>query len=327
MGFNVWTSALQPVGLTQSMVRIGPKYVAMGLAQWLGDAVQMESTTKRIYEQSTFMRNRARTMQREINEIQNRVAKNGRFSIPTGAYFLFIQKMQLVADIPTWLGEFNKAKANGHDDSTAVAMADQAVLDSQSGGQIKDLAQIQRGHPLLKLFTQFYSYFNMTWNLNAESFNKHVKGAKGPMDIAKYAVDFLLLYSLPATITALMYEALRGGECDDLECLGEKVARENVSYLLGSLVLFRELSGAVSGYGYSGPSGTRFFSEFSRAYKQWEQGDVDAAAVRATGQTLGILFHVPAAQMQRTIEGIIAIIEGDVEGVDAVKAPLFGPPR
>lgn len=180
---------------------------------------------------------------------------------------------------------------------------------------------------MLKLFTQFYSYFNMTWNLNAESFNKHVKGAKGPMDIARYMVDFMLLYSLPATITALMYEALRGGECDDLECLGEKVLEENISYLLGSLVGFREMSGVVSGYGYSGPSGTRFFSEFARAYQQWEQGEVDAAAIRATGQVLGIGFHLPAAQIQRTVEGIAAVIDGDVEGVEAVKAPLFGPPR
>ena len=35
----------------------------------------------------------------------------------------------------------------------AVAEADQAVLDAQGGGQIKDLAAIQRGGQLQKLFT------------------------------------------------------------------------------------------------------------------------------------------------------------------------------
>jgi hypothetical protein len=38
------------------------------------------------------------------------------------------------------------------------------VIDSQGGGQIKDLASVQRGGPMLKLWTNFYSIFNVTFN-------------------------------------------------------------------------------------------------------------------------------------------------------------------
>jgi len=46
-------------------------------------------------------------------------------------------------------------------------MADQAVLDAQGGGQVKDLAAIQRGGATQKLLTTFYGYFNTTFNLSA----------------------------------------------------------------------------------------------------------------------------------------------------------------
>jgi hypothetical protein len=166
LGWRITTSLLQPIGLTQSMVRIGPKYVARGLAEWLGDAVKMESTAKRIFEKSSFMRLRSKTLQREISEIRNVVA--GKNSAVEASFFYLITKLQLVADIPTWLGQYHKAVEKGADEKSAVAQADQAVLDAQGGGQIKDLAGIQRGGPLLKLFTNFYSFFNTTYNLTGE---------------------------------------------------------------------------------------------------------------------------------------------------------------
>jgi hypothetical protein len=176
---------------------------------------------------------------------------------------------------------------------------------------------------LLKLWTNFYSYVNVTMNLTAESASR-VKGVK---DMPRFAADILLLYTLPATLSALMREALRGS-CDDEECVLEKVVSENLSYMLGTLVGVREFSSAAGGFfGYSGPPGARFFSEGSKLIGQAAQGDMDAAAWKALNQTMGVLFHYPAAQVQRTAEGIFAVAEGDVEGKDAVLAPMFGPPR
>ena len=54
-------------------------------------------------------------------------------------------------------------------------MADQAVIDSQGSGMTKDLAGIERGGELAKLFTAYYSYMNTTYNLAAN----RIAGARG----------------------------------------------------------------------------------------------------------------------------------------------------
>jgi hypothetical protein len=76
LGWNLPTAFLQPLGLTQSMVRIGPRWVARGLSRWLRKAASMERTVEWITERSAFMRHRGLTQEREINEIRNQVGIN-----------------------------------------------------------------------------------------------------------------------------------------------------------------------------------------------------------------------------------------------------------
>lgn len=322
LGWNVMTSLLQPLGLTQSMVRIGPKWVGRGIAHWLGDAARMESTVASIHARSDFMRLRGKTMQREINEIRNTVSGKGQVrTVVEESYFYLIQKMQMVADVPTWLGQYAKAIEHGADEATAIAQADQAVLDSQGGGQIKDLAAIQRGGPLLKLWTNFYSYFNTTFNLTAESVAR--TSMRDPLSVGRLAVDLLLLYTLPAVLGATMKSALKG-EDDDLDELAPKLAREQLNYMLGMMVGVRELGAAVSGtFGYSGPAGTRFFSEITKLGKQAGDGEIDGAVLDALNGVAGVVFHYPAGQVERIARGLEAVASGDA----GPQALLFGPPK
>lgn len=325
LGWNLVTGMLQPFGLTQSMVRVGPKWVAKGLAQWLGDAVKMESTVAAVYAKSDFMRLRGKTMQREISEIRNIVS--GKDSRLEASYFFFIQKLQVVADMPTWLGMYSKAiESMNASEETAVALADQAVLDSQSGGQVKDLAAIQRGGPLLKLFTNFYSFFNTTFNLTRTSFGR--TNFRSPVEGGLFAVDMLLLYTIPAVMGTLMKAALQG-DLDDEDELARKLAADQMNYLLGTMVGLREIGGATSAAlglpsGYGGPAGVRFFAELQRLAKQVEQGEADAAFFKALNNSAGILFHYPAGQINRTIEGTTALLNGET---DSPAALIVGPPK
>ena len=342
LGWSMMTSLLQPLGLFQSMVRIGPKWVGKGIARWIGDAAQFENTARWIREKSEFMANRGRTQQREINEIRNEIGINtGKLSgwvdqilrtttldtvnrqAVADSYFWLIQKAQQVADIPTWIGAYEKAMADpANDEARAIALADQAVLDSQGGGQMKDLAAIQRGGPLLKIWTNFYSYFNVTYNQSVESI-KRTKFSN-PIHLGRFAVDFLLLYTLPATLGTLMKSALKGDD-DDPEKLAEKLIRENLSYMTGMMVGLREAGSAIQGYsGYEGPAGTRFFSSIAKLIKQSEQGETDAAFWKALNDVAGILLHYPAGQVRRTAEGLAALIEGDTKNPASL---LFGAPK
>jgi hypothetical protein len=266
------------------------------------------------------MRLRGETQNREINEIRNKV-KGSKFSAIEESYFYLIQKAQLVADLPTWLGQYEKSIYEGADEAKAIAMADQSVRDAQGGGQVSDLAQIQRGGPLLKLFTNFYSYFNTTYNLTVERYK--ATSFKDPLQVGRFAVDMLMLHTVPVVLSYSLKAALKGG--DDDEELMAALAKEQLNYMMGTMVGLRELGAAITGYnGYQGPAGTRFFSEVGKLAKQTEQGDVDAALLKSLNNVAGILLHYPAGQVTRTTEGFLAIMEGETANPMAL---VLGPPK
>jgi hypothetical protein len=341
LGWNFFTALQQPFGLAQSMVRIGPKWVMKGVSRWIRDAASMENSVRWIRDRSSFMQQRGETQLREINEIRNRVGLNtGKLSgwvdqalrtttfdkltkqAVVDSFFSLIHAMQTVADVPTWLGAYEKAMAGGEAEERAISLADQAVIDAQGGGQVKDLSSIQRGGPLLKLWTNFYSYFNVTYNLTVESTRR--TRFRDPVAVGRFAVDFVLLYTVPATMGFLLKQAL-GKNGDDDDKFVEGLVRENASYMTGVLVLLREVSSTVQGFqGYDGPSGARFFSSVAKLVKQSEQGEADKAFWHALNSTAGTLLHYPSGQVQRSADGFAALAEGRTRNPLAL---LFGPPK
>lgn len=236
---------------------------------------------------------------------------------------MLIAKAQMLADLPTWIGQYEKSLEAGQTEERAAALADQAVLDSQGGGQIKDLSGIQRGSPLIKLWTNFYSYFNVTYNLLSDR-TQELKRV-GPADLPYYAVDVLMLTALPSILTTLMFTALRGSDDDwEAEQLAKNIAKDGLNYGMGLMIGMREIGGALTGdAGYRGPAGARFFAEIANVGKQVEQGDVDEALFRSINNTAGILLHYPSGQVDRTVRGTQAMAEGEAGPL----APVVGPPR
>jgi len=341
LGWRFSTALLQPSGLAQSWVRVGGPWIARGMKQYMAHPL---ASSELVNEKSKFMVDRGRTMQREINEVINVVRAGKNVSALEASYFYLIGKMQRTVDIPTWLGAYEKACASLKLESAvdaaarkeiedhAVALADQAVVDSQSGGQLKDLAKVQRGGPLFKLFTNFYSYFSATYNLNVESYRK--TSFKSPSEVGIFAADMLILNTLPVIFSLALKEALKGGCADDdMECLADRFAHEQLGFLMGQMILLREAGAGVdvafggAGYGYKGPAGLRFFGDLYSLGQQTGQGDADMALFKAANQVGGALLHYPAGQINSTLEGIMAIENGDVEGTGIVPALLAGKPR
>lgn len=322
LGWNLMTSLTQPLGLTQSMVRVGPGWVAKGLAQWTAAPVE---TVREIYAKSEFMRLRGKTMNREINEVQNRIS-GGKGKVKTvldASFFLLIQKGQMIADIPTWLGAYEKALAEGETEDRAVSRADQAVIDSQGDGQVQNLSGVQRGSPLQKLFTNFYSYFATTYNLSVER-TRAATRRPTPSSMGRLAVDYLMLYGLPVVLLHALKSVLLGDD-DEPEEIAKKLANEQLSYMLGTMVGMREIgSAALGAFGYSGPAGTRFFSTVGNLVKQVWQGDADDALLKAVNDTGGILLHYPSGQINRSVKGAAALLDGKTVNPLSL---LLGPPQ
>jgi hypothetical protein len=332
LGFNLMNAMLQPLGLTQSMVRVGAKWVGMGIAEWAKSPVGLVT---QVHEKSEFMRNRSRTQQRELNEIQSVVQGKSEVREKIDSLmFMPMQSLQLIADIPTWWGAYQKALAEAQvgvaeevAEELAIKLADQAVIDAQGGGQVKDLALIQRGGPMQKLFTVFYGFFSTAYNLGVERAKE--TNYRSPLEVMHLAGDFLLLYSVPAVLASLLKDALTPGGGDDPEKLARKLIGEQISYLMGLMVGVREMTGAVQyatgtkqfDTSYGGPAGLRFFQELEKLAKQVNQGELNRALARSVVNVGGVLLALPSAQANRTIDGVAALQEGKTDNPAAL---LFG---
>lgn len=326
LGLNIVNSIVNVQGITQSMVRIGPKWTAVGVGKFAQGPIEL---SREVAGKSKMMANRAKTLNREVNEIQSLLRdKSAARHAVDRIMFLPLTMTQQVVDLPTWWGAYQKALDEGNKEDRAVSMADQAVLDAQSGGQMKDLAGIQRGHPALKLWTVFYGFFSSTYNLTVES--TKATDFKDPMQVVGLAGKYLLLWTLPAFIGTLMKNLLVGGDWDE-DKLAKKIIGDQISYVMGMLVGVREFAAGVqaatgtSEYGatYGGPAGARFVGELTKLMVQASQGEVDAAFLKSLSNTLGILFKLPSGQVNRTVEGTKALVDGDTSNPLAIVA---GPP-
>lgn len=319
LGYNVVSAAMQGLGLTQSIVRVGATYIARGVVQYLASPI---ASTRSVNERSDFMANRARTRYRELNELRNRVQGDQGDFIKTHAYVLMMRCQQMV-DVPTWLGAYEKATGAGEAEDRAIALADQAVIDAQGGGQTKDLASIERGGPALKLFTVFYSFMNTALNLG-------VAQTMTSKSRAKLAVDYLMLYTVPAVLGMVLKDALTPGDSgdddDDLGKLALKLAAAQISYLMGLIVIGREFAEAGKALmptgdkhrDYSGPAGVRMIADAYSFSKQASQGEFDDAFRKAGINLVGDLFGLPSAQINRTITGTQALVEGKTDNPMAI---------
>ena len=152
------------------------------------------------------------------------------------------------------------------------------------------------------------------------------------MRVMRLGASYLMLYAIPAAMGTIIKSALTGGEDDwKLKKLAKHLANDQLSYLLGTMVGVREMTGAiqrivgVSEYNvaYGGPAGLRFLQELDKLATQIHQGKADEALFKAASNVLGIVFHLPSAQINRTVLGTKALIEGKTENPAAIVA---GPP-
>lgn len=226
-------------------------------------------------------------------------------------------RMQTLVDIPTWIGAYEKAMSEAPDEARAIALADQAVIDSQGSGLLKDQSAIEAGGGMKKVMTMFYSYMNTV-------FNQAVVSGYTSKSRGKFAADMLLLVVAPAVVNRLIKDALLPTGNDDEDYwrkLPKRLAQEEASYLLGMMTITREFSSLVSGYGYSGPAGLRMVADAGTFVQQGAQLEFDTAFRRATVNILGDTMGIPSVQINRTWDGIEALINGKTENP---LAPLTG---
>jgi hypothetical protein len=313
LAFNIVSAILQSTGFIPAVARLGGKYAWVGLSQFTTHPIK---ATRTAMEQSEFMRNRGNTRLREIREVAATINGAGKIRkfLTKYSYWLML-KIQQIVDTSIWHGALAKAMDSGKDLDTAIKLADQTVLDTQGGGQIKDLSEFERGSNTQKLFTVFYAYMNT-------ALNQGFVEAKTQKSKAKLAANLIMIYVIPNALNAMIRSALIPG--DDDEDLAKKLAKEQISFLLGLFVGGRELAqlaNIITGdrfYGYTGPSGLRPIDDTYKFAQQAAQGEIDHAFVRASINLLGDVFGLPSAQINRTIKGAEALQDDETDNPAAL---------
>jgi len=320
LAFNVFSAIQQVTGYSQSVAVVGAKWMGRGLAKTISDpkAAYVESA-----EKSAFMRKRGITRMRELAETHAVVRDQGKIrTVLDETGYSMMLAMQSAVDVPTWWGAYEKALDSGLDEQDSIARADQAVIDSQGSGMVKDLAMVERATGAMRILTGFMAFMNTTLNLN-------YRVLKSDASIGEKAANMVLVNVIPAVLTMLLKSALFPGDDDETE--PEEIAKqylgEQFSFLFGQMVGFREISqvgSAVLGmptYGYGGSVGLRAAADSMKLAEQIGQGEADMALLKAATATAADFLRLPAAQVNRTLAGVEAYAEGDTDNPAAV---VFG---
>jgi len=344
MAWRIKTALLQPSGIFQSWSRLGGKWVAIGVSQFLANPIK---SLKLIERMSTMMPHRSVTMAREVNEVIGGVRGGKKMNIVKASMFLLIAKMQKLVDVPTWLGAYEKSLAQlqyenaGNEEQRqqieqmAADMADQEVKDTQAAGQIHDQAHIQRGGPGQKLFTNFYSFFSTTYQLNVGNYRK--TNFKNPKEFAEFMIDTFLVNVMPGVYTTILGQLLKG-ECEnwEMECMLKNLASEEVSFLMGQMIPLREFAAAASHvvpdqyyFDYKGPAALRIFEEGTKFTKEMMKGPGDwgEKTIVTSLNMAGFVLHLPGGQVGTTYKGAQYLWDhDDVEPDRILPILMVGPP-
>jgi len=312
LAFNVVSALKQPLGILQSVARVGGQDVLAATAQFIRNPVAM---TREAQGASVFMKNRARTRFRELNELRNALEQQNAIRQAMGRYgYVLIMAVQQQVDVITWHAQLNKSLRAGADIQDAVAQADQAVIDSQGSGMTKDLAAIERGGEWRKLFTVYYGFMNTVLNLE-------VNALTAKRSLGYKAGTVLMLSVAMPIIDAALSDLLKPGDSDDWDedhwqtAVGKAVANS----LTGHFFALRELQ--FGGRSYSGPTGTRSIADAYKLGAQAWQGELDAGFRRALINTAGSWYGLPAAQINRSWDGFEALDDGKTDNPLAL---IFG---
>lgn len=295
IGFSTMSAIAQIFGLFQSIVRVGAREIGNASLRYITDFKEMGARADTLSE---AMRNRDRTMFRELTDLRSKIGEQTKAKALMSRYaYWMLLRMQRAVDVITWNAQFEKSLANGATEADAAAQADQAVIDSQGSGLTNDLSAIERGSEALKLFTVHYGFMNTILNLNYNVI------ADKQMKFATKFYNVMMVVFVMQMAEGAFRALLTPGDDDQWETdnLLPMAAGKMVDGTLGQFVFLREFTGMMGGY--EGTIGTGLFPRANKAWNEIKDGDFDVKALRAMVGVIGATTGAPSAQINRTIKG------------------------
>lgn len=238
MGWKISTMMAQFAGFGPSADLVKPRYLTQALVDfnrygpW---SSHRETLTNMVYEKSGEMKFRADTIERDVRDSLRRMQGDNSplTAIRKTAFYLTAMADRQVT-IPTWIGAYRQALAEGQTEESAVRAGDRAVRLSQGSGGSKDLAAVQRDNELMRLLTMYYSPFSVLYARLRDLGHTTRRVEDMPRAVARV----LALVILPAVLGDLL--AAKGPGDDE-----DKVwwaIRKALLYPIASIPVVRDLS-------------------------------------------------------------------------------------
>lgn len=330
MAGNILNTLQQYTGISVAASRVPAKFLRRALRE---NAVSPQESRRFVVSRSEWMRQRLEANLFELSgEIESLILpqskiKEARVWIQQHGYFMQ-QFAQNCIDVPIWNAAFVDAKARGLSDIAAIRHADEVIRSTQGSFAPEDMSRIEAGTPASRLFTMFYSYFNMQYNLLATELG----AAWIKKDYLHAAYTYFTVLVVPTLLSRLLMDAAGGfdtGDDDDLDGLdllrvsASEVAAANfalipvlgntVNYLFGLGRSDRYIpSPVVSSVETFG----RLTTQIGNALDPSEEASL-RRAVRDSLNAFSYATGIPLGQLGKPLGYTAGVIEGEFTPEDA----------
>ena len=306
MGFKASVIVAQFLGYFTSAHLVGTGQMAISLVDFMSNPQNMWDDT---LAKSDFMRHRKEGFDRDAKDaLERMIGRDGLVRKVNVAALYAIGWADMMVSVPTWQAAYTKALSEGISGDRAVAYADGMVRKSQGSGHTYSLAAVQRGDQFgefQKLFTMYYSFFSVLYNLMySEVKYAQLKGVQ-PMKVA--AAAFYLVIA-PALLGELM--TMRGPDDDEDPLVW--AALEILGYIASPVVGVRDISSyALLNYNYRftpvsevTQSLGNLIKDVKEAVIEWDDSDEWLDILKSGYEAAGYITPFPSRQTQITAEGL-----------------------
>jgi len=341
MGFNIRSLLTQPLGLTQSIARIGAKEVGKGVAWFFSNPAKINQRIQTINDLSPYMADRAKTMTRELDDMTSQLGKENKMDkIRQFGYAPMVFLDVATVAYPTWWGAYDSAM-NGRvegidaaDEKSAILYADNIVRVTQGSGGAQNLSTIQQASEAMKLLTMFYGYFNTTYNLQVEAYNRaRADGSSIPRAVLKkeFLGQTMMLQIIPAILASLLLEKWpdeEEKEEDPVWAWTKWSLVQFVNHTTAQMAIVRDIaSGITSPFGFSvsaaesygeavvdlGKTVVKLADAFIDDDKDFDEA-LTTAAAKKIARGLGYLGGIPGTtQIVRTADYLYKYSQDDLK--------------
>jgi GNAT superfamily N-acetyltransferase len=332
MVMNVTNTLQQFTGFSIAAVKVKPKHLRNALWSYIRSP---KVTATFAADRSEFMKNRTSSqvfeIQKHIDDLLLNPTKYEQAREFAKKHGYFMQAgTQSVVDNITWLGGYNEGLESGLSEKDAVTNADAAVRQTQGSFDPEDISRFETGSPFVRMFTMFYSYFNMQANLLGAEFYKTVQDTGLRKGAGRMLYIYTFGFMIPAFLSELIVAAMAGKIDDDDD---DEYMDDVVSMFFGSQR--RTLSAMVPVVGPIANTGFNMFNDKwyddkittspavsmvessvrapKSVYEAIANDGNKKTAVRDALTAIGLLTGMPVAPLSRPAGYLLDVQEGKAD--------------